>query len=116
MILNDLQQVLLGIDENTYYGTAALHPKDAPWDYIVFSRDTMNRTKDKSGYADYILVELVREEFVPDELVDEVISAVEGLAGFRLCEGQHEYWYAVKPSSHLTVEKLVLKFAHARKK
>lgn len=115
MILTDVQSALTPIDENTYYGSAALHPKDKPWDYIVFSRDVLTRNRNKAGYTDVLMVEIVREEFVPDDLVESVIDAVEGIAGVRLQEGSHEYWYAVKPSTGLTVEKLVLKFTHSRK-
>lgn len=115
MILNELQKVLSGIDECTYYGSAATHPKDDPWNYIVFYRDTLSRRKDKAGYTDYVNVEITREDFIEDETIDEVIDAVEALAGFRLREGEHEYWYGVKPSTLLTVERIVLKFSHSRK-
>lgn len=115
MILTDVQKTLEAIDENTYYGTAALHPKDKPWDYIVFLRDVLKRNPNKSSYADEITVEIVREEFIPDGLPEQVIGAMEALAGVRLIEGKHEYWYAVKPSTQLTVEKLTLHFSHSRK-
>lgn len=115
MILNDVQAALDAIDEHTYYGTAALHPKDKPWDYIVFLRDVLKRSANKSGYTDEIIVEIVREEFIPDGLPEKVIGALESLAGVRLIEGRNEYWYAVKPSTQLTVEKLTLHFSHSRK-
>lgn len=115
MILTDVHDALAEIDENIYYGTAAELPKDEPWNYIVFSRDVLDRKKDKSGFADVLNVAIVREEFIPDGLAERVIDAVESLAGFRLKEGSHKYWYAVKPSTHATVEQLVLQFTHSRK-
>lgn len=115
MILTDLQNALLSIDEHTYYGSAAQHPKDEPWDYLVFYRDTLSRRKNKAGYTDCVNVEVTREEFVDDALVEAIVESVEALPGFTLREGEHEYWYGVKPSTHHTVERLVLHFAHARK-
>lgn len=115
MILTDVQQALEAIDEHTYYGTAAQHPKNAKWDYFVFSRDVLKRNSNRSSYADEIMVEIIREEYIPDGLPEQVIEAMEALAGVRLIEGKHEYWYAVKPSTQLTVERLVLHFSHSRK-
>lgn len=116
LILKDIQEKLTGIDPNTYYGTAAQHPKNEPWDYIVFSRDILKRNDGKSGYTDILNVSIVREEFIPEGIEEEVIEAMEAIAGVRLQQGNHEYYYSVKPGTQLTVEMILLKFTHARKR
>lgn len=117
MILTEIHDALVGIEDadSIFYGTASELPKDKPWDYIVFSRDVLDRKQNKSGYADVVNVAIVREEFIPDGLAEKVIEAIEALPGFRLKEGSHKYWYAVKPQTHATVEQLVLQFTHSRK-
>lgn len=116
MILEEIQQALTKIDDNTYYGTAAQHPKSSPWDYLVFSRDILSRKANRSGYSDVINVSIVREEFIPEGLEEEVIDAMEAIAGVRMQEGNHEYFYSVKPGTQLTVEMVLLKFTHSRKR
>lgn len=116
MILKEVQTALTEIDPNTYYGTGITHPKGDPWDYIVFSRDILTRKPNKSGYSDVINVAVVREEFIPDGLEEQIVEAMESIAGVRMLEGNHEYYYSVKPGTQLTVEMIVLKFTHSRKR
>lgn len=116
LILTEVQEKLAGIDPSTYYGTAAQHPKNEPWDYIVFSRDILKRNAGKGGYTDILNVSIVREEFIPEGIEEEVIEAMETIAGVRLQEGSNEYYYSVKPGTQLTVEMILLKFTHARKR
>lgn len=115
MILTEIQEALTAIDEHTYYGTGITHPKNLPWDYIVFQRDILKRNSNKSSYSDVINVSIVREEYIPEGLEERVIEAMESLAGVRLQEGNHEYYYSVKPNTKLTVEMVLLKFTHSRK-
>lgn len=115
LILEDIQAKLTEIDPSTYYGTGISHPRSKPWDYIVFSRDILTRKANKSGYSDVINVSVVREEYIPEGLEEEVIEAMESLPGVRLQEGNHEYYYSVKPGTQLTVEMVLLKFTHSRK-
>lgn len=116
MILNDLQDALLSVDENVYYGTAEQHPKDKRWDYIVFSRDVISRNDNRTSLTDTVNVAIVREEYIEEGLPETIVDTVEGLKGFRLASGNHEYFYTVKPNTNLVVEMLVLKFTHSRKK
>lgn len=116
MILTDAHDALAAIDPNVFYGTAAQLEKRAKWDYIVLSRDVLRRKENRSGYSDVLNVVIVREEFIPDGLPEQVIEVMEALAGVRLMEGAHEYAYAVKPATTMTCEQLVLKFTHSRKK
>lgn len=115
MLLNDVQNALLAVDENVYYGTGVSHPKDKPWDYIVFSRDVLKRNTNRSSFTDVINVSIIREEYIPEGVEEKVIEAMEALPGVKLMEGEHEYLYTVKPNTKLTVEIVALQFTHSRK-
>lgn len=116
LILNQIQKALETIDPNVYYGTSITHPKNNPWDYIVFSRDAITRNSGKSGYTDVVNVSIVREEYVPESLPELVIDVMEALPGVKLQEGKHEFNYVIKPGTQLTIEMLTLVFTRARKR
>lgn len=115
MFLNDVQEALATVDEHVYYGTGVQHNKSLPWDYIVFSRDTMNRKANRAGYSWVVNVAIVREEYIPDGLEERVVQAMETLPGVRMVEGEHEYFYQVKPKTSHVIEMCVLKFTFSRK-
>ncbi len=114
-LLNDVKAALDPIDKHVYYGTAAEHDKSLPWDYIVFSRDVVRRKPNKSGNTYIVNVAIVREEFVPEDIDKLVSEAMEAIPGVRMVEGDHEFFYSVKPNTHHTVEMVVLKFTYSRK-
>jgi len=115
LILNEIYQALNKVDDHVYYGTALAHDKSLPWDYTVYSRNTLKRNQQKSGYATVFNVAIVREEYIPDGLEDEVVAAMEALAGVRMVEGEHEYFYSTKPNTSHVVEMVILKFTYSRK-
>lgn len=115
MMLNDIQDSLMRIDRNVYYGTAAKLPKDAPWDYIVFSRKALSRSQGRTGLTDSVEVAIVREEYIPDGLAEEVIAAMESIPGIRMSQDGGSYVYSVKPGTAVTCEMLVLSFSKARR-
>lgn len=114
-LLNEVKAALDTIDPHVYYGTGVEHDKNLPWDYIVFSRDVINRKQNKSGYSYVVNVAIVREEYIPEGIEDDVIVAMEGIPGVRMVEGAHEFFYRVKPNTHHTIEMVVLKFTYSRK-
>lgn len=115
-ILNDIRDALAEVDGSVYYGSAALHPKDARWDYTVFARRAMRPTGGKTGYTDLVDVSIVREEYVPDGLAERVVDAVTAVPGVRLAGQDHVYDYMVKPGTTVTVEALTLTFSWSRKR
>ena len=114
-LLDDIKAALSTVDEHVYYGTGIEHPKQLPWDYLVFSRDVLRRKQNRSGYAWVINVVVVREEYIPDCLEEQVIAAMETIPGVRMLEEDHEYSYGVKPKTNNTIEMTVLKFSYSRK-
>lgn len=103
-------------DEEVWYGVAAKHDPAKPWNYTVFSRDTTGIAKDLTSRSERYLVAVVREEYVPSELLDKVIDAINKIPGFKL-DASHEveYRYDVKPGTKDSVEMMIVRFVRGRK-
>lgn len=116
-ILDEIKGALGAIDDDVYYGTALSRNPNAPWNYTVFFRASTDLTGNKTGYRDAFQVAVVREGYIPEDMLQKVIDAMSGIAGMRLSDSQGvEYVYDVKPKTTQTVEMMVLQFCHARKK
>ena len=115
-MLTEVMEVLQKIDENTFYGAVDSRMKETAWNYIVFDRGTFTRSETRASYSETVNVHVVRENFIPEGLAEQVIEEVESLKGFRLVKGEHEYTYSVKPGTNAVVEMLSLEFVRARKR
>lgn len=115
-MLNEIRNTLKSLDKAVYYGGVDLPDAINIWDYIVFARDNTQRTKNNTGYTDYIAVAIVNEEYIPEGFVDAVIDAMEGISGVRLTDDGVGYEYTRKPNTKVIVETAHLTFAFPRKK
>ena len=59
---------------------------------------------------------IVREEFVPEGLDEQVIEAMESIPGIRLSKSDCIYEYAEKPNTNVIVEMLSLEFTRSRRR
>lgn len=116
MILNEIKKKLEEIDPNIFYGAVDKKMQKEIWDYIVFNRTVLKSNKDKTGYTDGYVVHIVREEWIPEGLAEEVIEKMTEIKGMRLSGSDSEYTYMVKPKTDAVVEMLSIEFAKARKK
>lgn len=116
MILNDVKNALESVDSNVYYGMAGSLKENDLWDYVVFSRKTLIAPSNKTSYTDKFRVAIVREEFIPDETVYQVIDAMLGIDGMRLSGSEFVYEYAKKPNTSTVIELLVLEFVKPKKR
>lgn len=115
-MLNEIKTALEKIDERVYYGAAGTLSGEDIWDYIVFSRSTLNVSSNKTGYTDTYSVAIIREEYILDEVVEQVIEAMTSLSGVRLAANDFQYNYTKKPNTNTVIEILVLDFVKPRKK
>lgn len=116
MILDDIKNALETVDPLVFYGKASGVSDGDLWNYIVFSRNSLNTTGGGTGIANSYHVAIVRENFIPEETVRDVIDAMCGLAGMRLTGSEFSYQYAAKPKTNTIVELLVMEFAKPRKR
>jgi len=115
---NKIKDKLSKIDSNIYYGIVPDNIDNLEeWNYLVFGQEKIRKSgsslKDLNGYW-YVVI--VRENFIPDSLVNDVIDKMTEIAGLRLADGEHEYNYTFKGSTNIIVEVLTLTFTKMKKR
>lgn len=113
---NKIQEKLLEIDSNVYYGTVPEGVNTPVWNYFVFGQSKIRKKSAASNdLQGYWYVTIVREDYIPDEEVFKVINALEEINGLRLADGDLNYDYLVKPNTNQVVEVLELDFTKTKK-
>lgn len=112
-----INEILLTIDSNVYYGMIPDTMEIEDWNYLVFGKQKIK----KGGISgidltDYYVVTIVREDFIPDDLVFEVIDKITSIPGIRLADGESEYEYTTKGNTNLVVEILPIYFTKTMKR
>lgn len=115
MILNDIKEKLEEIDENVFYGAVDNRMKETLWNYIVFNRVKLSPNQNKTGYTAEYAVHIVREDFIPEGLEEEVIEALKSIKGVRVNSDGGSYDYVTKPSTNTVVEMFSINFYIPRK-
>lgn len=115
MILNDLKAKLEEIDKNVFYGMVDNSMKETLWNYIVFNRERKKISQNKTGFSDYYAIHIVREEYIPEGLEEEVIAKVLEIDGMRLAGDDGEYTYIPKPNTNVVIEMFSIGFVKAKK-
>ncbi|MBQ9785059.1 MAG: hypothetical protein IJW29_06450 [Clostridia bacterium] len=113
--LDLISAALAEVDERVYYGTAAKLPKCQPWNYTVFSREPAYRNASKTGITHVYAVSVVRENFVPEGMMLDVINAMEAIPGMRMADDGIDFAYQVKPGTSDTAEMMTINFTKAVK-
>lgn len=115
MILKTIKDKLSEVDEHVFYAMVDLKMKDELWNYIVFNRNALKVSTNKTAYTDTFTVHIVREEWIPEGLDTEVINKMLEIEGMRLASSEAQYNYIQKPSTDMVVEMLSLEFVKPRK-
>ena len=115
MILNDIKEKLEEIDENVFYGAVNSRMKETLWNYTVFNRVKLSPNQNKTGYTAEYSVHIVREDFIPEGLEEEVIEALKSIKGVRVNSEGGSYDYVTKPSTDTVVEMFSINFYIPRK-
>lgn len=116
MILTDIEAKLKEIDPHTYYGMVSESRAKTVWDYIVFNRTTISHSSNKTAASDRFSVHVIRENYIPDGLEDEIIDKLCALNGVRLAGDDTAFTYVQKPNTDIVVEMMTIFFVRARKK
>ena len=115
-MLEQFESKLREVADLVFYGSADDVGNAALWNYIVFFRDRIARSPNNIGYTDYYTVAIVHENWVPNEMIEEVIAKVEALPGVRLASSDINFDYSRKPSTNAVIEIATLAFSCSRKR
>ena len=114
---DDIKNKLLEVDDHIYYGIVPDNVEIDDWNYFVFGQRKLRKSgtslTDLNGYW---YVTIVREDFIPDDVVFQVIDKMSEIAGLRLADGDYEYNYTTKGSTNIVVEILELQFTKTKKR
>lgn len=115
MILDDIKAKLQEIDPHVYYGAVDPTNEFSLWNYTIFSRDRMNTNDNKTSHTYYYTVAIIRENFIPEGLAEQVIEKMCEIPGMRFAPSDHPFDYMVKPSTSAIIELLRLTFYKPKK-
>lgn len=115
MFLEEFESKLKEIDPLVYYGAAWKHKDELPLDYIVFNRVNIKHNANKTSKGVYFAVHIIRENYVPEDMEDEVINKVTEIDGVRLADTDTVFTYDKKPNTNEVVEIMTITFVRARK-
>lgn len=109
MILNEIKEKLKAIDNNIFFGAVDNFVNETLWNYIVFNREELNFSENKTSYTTVYSVHIVRENFIPEDLEREVISVLKTIPGLRMGKSG-SYTYCTKPGTRNVVEMFSMEF------
>lgn len=113
---NKIKDKLKEIDNHMYYGIVPENVDIDEWNYFVFGQRKLRKSGTSSTDLNgYWYVTIVREDFIPDDVVFKVIEKMTEISGLRLADGEFEYMYTFKGNTNIVVEILELQFTKMKK-
>ena len=94
------------VDPNVFYGMVDNRIRETVWDYIVFDRKRIAISQNKTSFAYYFSVHIVRENFIPEGLEKTVIDKMLEIPGMRIADNDPAFEYVPKPNTNIVVEML----------
>jgi hypothetical protein len=116
LILEEIQQKLEKIDSKVFYGKVDEKEVGNEWNYIVFMRKKLSFDTQKNSFTDRFVVAVIRENFIPEGLENDIIDAMRTIPGVKVSGTDGDYNYVQKPNTNTVVEILTLEFVRARKR
>ena len=113
-MLNKIEEILKKEKLPVFYG---LVPEDEDidnWNYFVHNRADM----EKSGnvdYKQYYQVHIVCENYVPEEMVIEIVKKIKAIPGMRVADIPIKYNYILKGNTGIVVEMATITFVRTVK-
>ncbi|MDD6216821.1 MAG: hypothetical protein PUB28_08785 [Roseburia sp.] len=120
-MLNEIKASLeeLQSEDGAVFGTAVMYGRvidskvPVTWNYITFNRDSIKRAgTNLRDFNEYFEVNLVHEDFIPEEAVYKVIEALERVKGLTQSKDDVLFDYTTKKSTSTVVEVATITFTH----
>ena len=111
-----LERTLKEIDDNVFYGKIPESALKNDWNYLVFGKKKISISSQSSiNLIDYYWIGIVRENYIPDDFVYDLIDKLNSIPGLKLVSKDGNYDYLFKGKTDLVVEVLTLVFAKTKK-
>lgn len=111
-LLEEIRDKLQNVDPKVYYGLAE---KTEPWNYIVFRRNRIKHSVNKTGKTRYYSVAVIREDYIEEGIEDKVIAEMRKIPGMKVSQDDISYDYVKKPNTNTVVEIMEIPFCKAVK-
>lgn len=85
------------------------------WNYIVFNRVSLAPNENRTGYTEKYIVNIIRENYIPEGLELQVINKMLEIAGMKLSSGDGVYTYLEKQNTNIVIEMFSVEFVRAKK-
>lgn len=103
-------------EERVFYGVATGYSagRADPWNFTVYSRESIDQNANKTGRTRRYIVAVTRENYLPDDVLERVVDALDAIPGARI-DGI-SYDYAINPGTGNPVEQAIVTVAKAEKR
>lgn len=115
MLLTEIETRLKEFGLPVYYGLVDESQREMVWDYFVFNRRTLKHLGNKTGVSEYFDVHIIRENYIPEGVADEIIETICSIPGVRRTAEDCTFQYSQKPNTNIVLELLTIPFVRARK-
>lgn len=115
---NKIKEKLLELEssDRIHYGKVPDVLDYNDWNYFVFGQSRMRKSGTSSNDLNgYWYVAIVRENYLPDDDVKNVIKKLCSISGLRLADGDYTYDYATNGNTNNVVEMVILTFTKTKK-
>lgn len=113
-ILQNLESCLSNFGYPVYYGRSFAKQNDT-WNYIVFNRQSFNKTGTSGCDLNYqYQVHIIMENFIEEDFEINVIKAIQEQVRLKLT-GTAQYNYVTKNNTDIVVEMVTLTFTKTHK-
>ena len=125
-VLDDWENEKLGLstdeeiskkEKRIFYGQKPSSVKLDDWNYIVFGMEELDKSGTNSmDLSGYYFVDIIREDYIDDATMFELIFAMESIAGMKLCKGPCPIDYITKGATTIVCEMMRLRFTRPVKR
>ena len=100
-----------------FYGQKPSNVLQDDWNFIVYGMESIDKTGTNSqDLSGYYFVDIIREDYISDDVIFSIIKAMEEITGFKLCQGSNPIDYVLKGNTDIVCEMMRLRFTRPMKR
>lgn len=116
-MLNEIKEILETAGAGpVYYGGVPSKIPLNQYNYLVYNRAGSTLSNHNTAISDRYNIGIVAENFVPEELPDKLMVALEALPGVTVDPSGVDYDYKIKPNTSTVVELARFVIVRSRKR